>query len=574
MAVVCPSCEVIPEPEAVAGTRCRGCSARLVAVKGGEPAIGTVIDGRFEIRERLGAGAMGVVFRATQLSIGRDVALKILSGIESEPVIKRFFREARIASALSHPNTVQIIEFGQEPNGYIYLAMELVRGHTLLAELGKGPLASRRITRIGVQLCDAIEAAHRLQIVHRDLKLENVMISDDGTDHIRVLDFGIARILGDVNTQVTQAGLAAGTPHYMAPEVLAHAAEPAPPQDVYALGVMLAELALGEPLWTNATSLPMLLIEKTKNTVVERVPLRLRPLVGRLLDPEPDMRPTPAEIRKTLLEIDRLATDPSGVAPTTTAAPLRDALGAAPTDRGFAPIAPGAAVAPLGPLDVVSLDERDQTKRDAPPASAFLPPQAEADIKLDIVEPGASLDLDKPYTPVASPKLEIEGGWEKSRAARRSSPSLEAQRFARENPSRETNGGGRWLLLLLVAAAVGGAGVYWYISTKSQRAPRKPRPTVTEPVHEPATVRPPRPDAHVANDDDQPPPADSKHGVSIRIVGMTGMAITIDGSPAGKLPIKLTRSAGKKPIVIEGPGVYRQIIPDHTQTVDLSVPEE
>lgn len=570
MAVVCPSCEVIPEPEAAAGTRCRGCGARLVAVKGSEPAIGTVIDGRFEIRERLGAGAMGVVFRATQLSIGRDVALKVLSGIESEPVIKRFFREARIASALSHPNTVQIIEFGQEPDGHIYLAMELVRGHTLMAELGKGPLASRRITRIGVQLSDAMEAAHRLQIVHRDLKLENVMISDDGTDHIRVLDFGIARILGDVNTQVTATGLAAGTPHYMAPEVLARAADPAPSQDVYALGVMLAELALGEPLWTNATSLPMLLIEKTKNTVVEQVPLRLRPLVGRLLDPEPDMRPAPAEIRKMLLDIDRLATDPAGVA-----LPLRDALGAAPTDRGFAPVAPGA-VAALGSLDVVSLDERDQTRRDAPPASAFLPPQQEAELKLDIVEPGAPLDLDKPYTPVASPKLEIERGWEKDRVARRGGSSLEAQRFARENPTRDTSGGaGRWLVLLLVAAAVGGAGVYWYITTKSHRATIK-RPTA-EPTREPVDrhLRAPPPDARTAvKTETETPLSDSKRGVSIRIVGMPGMAITIDGSPAGKLPVRLERSASKKPIVIEGPGIYRQIIPDRTQTVDLSVPED
>jgi hypothetical protein len=563
MAVVCPSCEVMPEPDAAAGTRCRGCGARLVSVTAKEPIVGTVVDGRFEIRERLGSGAMGVVYRATQLSIGRDVALKVLASIESEPVVKRFFREARIASALSHPNTVQIIEFGQEPNGHVYLAMELVRGHTLMAELEKGPLPTRRITRIGVQLCDAIEAAHRLQIVHRDLKLENVMISDDGTDHIRVLDFGIARIMGDVNTQVTATGLAAGTPHYMAPEVLAHAADPAPPQDVYALGVMLAELSIGEPLWTNATSLPMLLIEKMKNTVVDRVPPRLRSLVRRLMDPEAAMRPAPAEIRKTLLELDRVATDAAGVAPTIPP-PIREALGAAPTDQGFAPLA------------VVGLDERDGTNRPAPPASAFLPPVSEPELKLDIVEAGAPLDLDKPHTPIASPKLEIEGGWEKNRGTRKATPSHEAQRFTREHGSGEPGGGGRWLILLLIATAVGGAGVYWYVSTQSRRTPKKPAAVVTEPVHEP--VKAPPADARVPttanHDDDAPPPTDSKHGVSIRIVGMAGMPITIDGSPAGKLPIKLTRSAGKKPIVIEGTGIYRVVIPDHTQTVDLSAPEE
>jgi serine/threonine protein kinase len=548
MAVVCPSCEVLPEPDAPAGTRCRGCGARLIGVKAVELAIGTVIDGRFEIRERLGSGAMGVVYRATQLSIGRDVALKVLASIESEPVVKRFFREARIASALSHPSSVQIIEFGQDPNGHVYLAMELVRGHTLMAELQKGPLPSRRLTRIGVQLCDVIEAAHRLQIVHRDLKLENVMISDDGTDHIRVLDFGIARILGDVNTQVTASGLSAGTPHYMAPEVLTHAADPAPPQDVYALGVILAELAIGEPLWTNATSLPMLLIEKMKNTVVDRVPANLRPLVRRLMDPEASMRPTPAETRRALLDLDRLATDAAGVAPAIPP-PIREPLGAAPTDQG------------LGPLDLVDLDERDAPTRTA---SAFVPPPAEPALKLDIVEPGASLDLDKPYTPVASPTLEIEGDWEKNRGARRATPSHEAERFRREHGPSTAGGGGRWLLLALVAVAVGGAAVYGYVSTKSARTPAKR----TAPASTPVKATAPRP--HDEPDDDRSPPTDSTHGVSIRIIGLAGMPITIDGSPAGKLPLKLTRSAGKKPIVIEGTGVYRVVIPDHTQTVDLT----
>jgi hypothetical protein len=125
---------------------------------------------------------------------------------------------------------------------------------------------------------------------------------------------------------------------------------------------------------------------------------------------------------------------------------------------------------------------------------------------------------------------------------------------------------------VLVAAAVGGAGVYWYISTQSRRTPKKPRAVVTDPVRAPEKPAPP--DRRAATDEDRQPPADTKHGVSIRIVGMTGMSVTIDGSPAGKLPIKLTRSAGKKPIVIEGTGIYRVVIPDRTQTVDLSQPEE
>jgi serine/threonine protein kinase len=578
MDVVCPSCEVLPGPEAGAGTRCRGCGAGLVTVTATEPKIGTVIDGRFEVKERLGAGAMGVVYRATQLSIGRDIALKILSSIESATAIKRFFREAKIASALSHPNTVPIIEFGQEPNGHVYLAMELVRGRTLHAELEHGPLTSRRITRIGIQLCEALEAAHRLQIVHRDLKLENVMISVDGSDHIKVLDFGIARIVGDASSQVTGIGLSAGTPHYMAPEVLGEAADPAPAQDIYALGVILAELALGGPLWTNVASLPMLLVEKITNTAVERVPLRLRPLVGQLLAPAPADRPTPGEIRRTLREIDRFATDTAGVA-ALLPPPARTSLGSAPTAFELEPLTP------VSTHDLVSLDARDATRPDVPPASVFLPPPSatpprpdtEVELHLDNAKTRAAGFGDTPLARDASPKLELEPGWVTSRAARQLSPASDARRGARTHAASRASGSGHWLVLLLVVAAVAGAVAYKYLPAKAPHAVTEMpfgapyvAPVV---VHAPLDATSGRSDAPGAVvDAGRPARAASSH-VSIRIVGRRGVAITIDGEVAGVLPLELERSAGKRPILIEGPGIYRRIIPDRTQIVDLSAPE-
>ena len=584
MDVVCPSCDVLPDPGAGAGTRCRGCGAGLVTVTATEPKIGTVIDGRFEVKERLGAGAMGVVYRATQLSIGRDIALKFLSTIESATAVKRFFREAKIASALSHPNTVPIIEFGQEPNGHVYLAMELVRGRTLLAEIENGPLTSRRITRIGIQLCEALEAAHRLQIVHRDLKLENVMVSIDGTDHIRVLDFGIARIVGDASSQVTGIGLSAGTPPYMAPEVLGEAADPAPAQDIYALGVILAELALGGPLWTNVTSLPMLLVEKLANTAVERVPLRLRPLVGRLLAPAPADRPTLAEIRRTLREIDRFATDTAGSA-ALLPPPVRPSLGSAPTAFELDPLTP------ISTHDLVSLDARDATRPEVPPASVFLPPQSpaaappradtEVEPHLDHAKTSAAGDGDMPPAQDASPKLELEHGWVTSRAARQRSPAPDARRGARTHAAARASGRGHWLVLLLVVAAVAGVVAYKYLPTPAHHAATEAAteaPNVA-PVVAPVVVHAPldatsaRPDAPGAVvDAERPAPSASSH-VSIRIVGRRGVAITIDGEAAGVLPLQLERRAGHRPIVIEGPGIYRRIVPDRTQIVDLSTPE-
>jgi hypothetical protein len=518
-----------------------------------EPAIGVVVDGRFELRERLGAGAMGVVYRATQLSIGRDVALKLLTAIESAPAIKRFFREARIASALSHPNTVPIIEFGQEPDGHVYLAMELVRGRTLLAEIEKGPLSSRRITRIGVQLCDAIEAAHRLQIVHRDLKLENVMITVDGTDHIKILDFGIARILGDASSQVTATGLTAGTPHYMAPEVLGDGAAPAPAQDIYAVGVILAELALGGALWTNVTSLPMLLVEKATNAAVDRVPARLRPLVEKLLAPDPAARPTLAETRRMLLEIDRFATDPANAPPPAQRGQRARLDGAATANTQVATLPlSGERDAAWAALDLVGLDARDATVQDARPEA-----------------PSAALDLDLPRAPGPAATLEIEDGWERGRAARVTGTPAQARRAAQRHAPGRRSGGGAVVVVLAVAAA--GAGAYAYLHT-SAHAPAQASNPSSAPIDQPGLAPvPERLPTDAARGTEIPPPSPSTH-VSIVIVGMRGVAITIDGSPAGALPLRLERSAGARPIVIKGPGIYRRVIPDHSQTVDLSRP--
>ncbi len=121
--------------------------------------IGHIVDDRFEVVAAIGAGGMGRVYRATQRSIGREVALKVIDRAAEHDVatVKRFFREAQLASQLSHPNTVSIIEFGQHGDGRLYLAMELVRGQTLHELVKSGPLPPARVARIGVQLCDALE---------------------------------------------------------------------------------------------------------------------------------------------------------------------------------------------------------------------------------------------------------------------------------------------------------------------------------------------------------------------------------------------------------------------------------
>ena len=299
--VVCPSCDSEPPSDAAAGAACKACGTPLVSMRDADDLVGTIVDGRFEILATLGKGGMGVVYRAKQRSIGREVALKLIDRRFDDDVVavKRFLREAKLASQLAHPNTVGVIEFGQSEDGRLYLAMELVRGKTLHAIVKDGALPLARVIRIGVQLCDALEAAHALGIVHRDLKLENVILLDGPPDRdlVKVLDFGLARSLVDVDSRATASGLVSGTPRYLAPEVALSGAEVAPDQDMYALGVLLGELATGGQLWEAPTIEALFTLKMHGTPKLDAMDPSLRALVEKLLDPEPATRPTAPQTR-------------------------------------------------------------------------------------------------------------------------------------------------------------------------------------------------------------------------------------------------------------------------------------
>src|SRR5262245_22423069 len=164
---------------------------------------------------------MGAVYRAYQRSVKRECAIKVIkSTLSKDPkVVRHFEREAQLASQLSQPNTVSVFDYGQTKDGQLFIAMELLKGRTLLGVLADdGTFTVERAVRIGSQICDALEAAHAVGIVHRDLKLENVIVLDQppGRDLLKVLDFGLARLFSDVTTS-SGTGIV-GTPRYMAPE--------------------------------------------------------------------------------------------------------------------------------------------------------------------------------------------------------------------------------------------------------------------------------------------------------------------------------------------------------------------
>lgn len=300
MRVVCANCDA---EGSVAGTPCPACGTLLVQIHDDDDLVGRTIDGRFELVGKLGKGGMGTVYRATQISIGREVALKLIDRrFEGDAVaVKRFLREAQLASKLAHPNTVGVIDFGQTSEGRLYLAMELVKGKTLF-DAGVRPLG--QVIRIGVQLCDALEAAHAIGIVHRDLKLENVILVDGDRDLVKVLDFGLARSQLDPEGRATEAGLIAGTPRYLSPEVALNGAPPAPAQDLYALGVLLGELAGVGKMW-DAPTIESLFTQKAHCAPnLEGLAAPLRSVVAKLLDPSPEARPDAVATRAMLQAID------------------------------------------------------------------------------------------------------------------------------------------------------------------------------------------------------------------------------------------------------------------------------
>lgn len=199
--------------------------------------------GRYEITGELGRGAMGVVYKALDPTIGRTVALKTMRldvhGLDAQEMVRRFQNEARAAGVLNHPNIVTIYDAGEQ-DGIFYIAMEFIEGttlHELLAE--KRVLATDEVLQLTRQICRGLDYAHSNGIVHRDIKPANIMITGNGT--VKIMDFGIAKSGG----QVTNTGQVLGTPNYMAPEQV-KGRQLDGRSDLFSLGVILYEMLTGE----------------------------------------------------------------------------------------------------------------------------------------------------------------------------------------------------------------------------------------------------------------------------------------------------------------------------------------
>jgi serine/threonine protein kinase len=215
-----------------------------------DPLIGKVLDERYRIEEPLGQGGIGKIYKARHLILGRHMAVKVLlAQYESIPALQvRFKREAEALAALSHPNIVTITDFGVA-EGMPYLVMELLQGQDLASLCERQIIEPPRALAIVRQMLRALSYAHNRGLVHRDLKPHNVWVRalDDGTDHVEVLDFGLARFMDDQmnrGPKLTKAGALIGTPAYMAPEQASGETVDAR-ADVYAAGIVLFEALTG-----------------------------------------------------------------------------------------------------------------------------------------------------------------------------------------------------------------------------------------------------------------------------------------------------------------------------------------
>jgi eukaryotic-like serine/threonine-protein kinase len=265
-----------------------------------DPRVGTTLAGRYVIEEVLGEGGMATVYRARHKLVDRPCAVKIMSpGLSRDPVVReRFRREAKAAQKLAHPNIIEIFDQGDTDDGTSYLVMELLEGESLGTTLTRGPLEYQRALPIMVQVARALARAHDFEVIHRDLKPDNIFLCtrSDGTDLIKLLDFGIARSMQDA--RLTGQGEVFGTPQYMAPERIT-SIDAGASSDLYAVGIIFFEMLSGQ-LPFDAPDIPSYFLKHLKEAppkvrkVAPETPEPLEKLILSLMAKDPGGRPVDA----------------------------------------------------------------------------------------------------------------------------------------------------------------------------------------------------------------------------------------------------------------------------------------
>ncbi|MEO6776320.1 MAG: serine/threonine-protein kinase [Kofleriaceae bacterium] len=289
--------------------------------------IGEVLANRYQIEARLGEGAMGSVYRAKHVKVGRPFAVKVLHPrlLEDEKTLQRFEREAELAGRLHHPNVIGVVDVGETSDGLRYMVMDFAEGHDLATLLSEAPMPPARIHTLTRQILEGLYHAHEAGLIHRDLKPENVIVEKDshGEEVPRIVDFGIAILReggapSDGTGRLTTNGLVLGTPHYMAPEQAVN--DPIDHRiDLFALGIMIYELLCGKlPFDGHGAEVARANLMLDPPPIAERVPyLEVDPLLEafarRLMEKRRDARPPTAKAARELLDLIKTDRDAAAV---------------------------------------------------------------------------------------------------------------------------------------------------------------------------------------------------------------------------------------------------------------------
>jgi hypothetical protein len=315
--------------------------------------VGTIIAERYHVLKKLGEGGMGQVYLAEHVKMGRHSAVKVMNPamVHDADAIGRFNREASNASRINHPNVAGIYDFGETPEGLVYLAMEYIEGETLTAIVkATGALPPVRAADIARQAAEGLHVAHGMGIVHRDLKPDNIMVSKDrdGLDCVKVVDFGIAKA-SNTDQKVTRTGMVVGTPEYMSPEQLAGDKLDGR-TDLYSLALVTFNMLTGLlpfPGSTAQTSMIMRLTERPKTLADMKPdaswPPELQAVMDKALQREASERyATAREFGRALVAaVETMPVRPSGAAGTV----VMEATPAAIDTRANAPSRPDAITA-------------------------------------------------------------------------------------------------------------------------------------------------------------------------------------------------------------------------------------
>lgn len=259
-----------------------------------DPFVGKVIDGRYEIQQRVGEGGMGVVYKARQMSIDRVIALKMLNQqmAGDQTWVQRFYNEAKACSRLQHPNTIRMFDFGQTQDGRLFMTMEFLDGMSLRDALDRGPLAPQRVVKILIQCCASLAEAHSIGIIHRDIKPDNVFLLNmaGSPDFVKLLDFSVAKLL-EGDRMKTQAGVVFGTPQYMSPEQGRGLPLDAR-SDLYALGILAFEMLTGNVPYNddNAMTVIQMHLHGQVPPMPASVPYSVQAIVRRAMEKDPSRR--------------------------------------------------------------------------------------------------------------------------------------------------------------------------------------------------------------------------------------------------------------------------------------------